>query len=101
MWWNDTYMPEYLFNNHEAYVGNTFPEILAEFAKTMGYVVAAAGFMAFMMYYYNMGYLKNFTLTKVAHRDYFDNAQRMKKEKVGLEKDFMGSCKPITLMPSI
>jgi hypothetical protein len=40
-----------------------------------------------------MAYIPNFTFTKVAQTDFYNNAQRMITEKVGLQKDFMGSGK--------
>jgi hypothetical protein len=93
MWWNDTYQPEYLFNNHEAYIGETIPEVFVGFLSCWKHVLLGAGFMAFMMYYYNMGYMSNYTYTKVLHQDYYENSTRMAKEKIGLNKDIQGSRK--------
>lgn len=94
MWWNDSHMPEYLLNNHEAYIGESLPKVGAEIVSILGYIAASALFMGgFMMYYYNMAYIPNFTFTKVAQTDFYNNAQRMITEKVGLQKDFMGSGK--------
>lgn len=86
-------MPEYIFNNHEAYIGETLPKVASEIAGIIGYILAGATFMGVMMYYYNMDYISNFTFTKVQHQDFYNNAVRLATERVGLQKDFMGSGK--------
>jgi len=84
MWSNDSYMPEYLLNNHEAYIGETFPEILKGFISTFGIFLAATIFMGVMNYYFNVEMLDNFTFTKVSHENYFNNANAMKTDRIGL-----------------
>jgi hypothetical protein len=93
MWWNDSYQPEYLLNNHEAYIGETVGEATWAFLTNMAYVLLGGAYVAVFLYYYNMDFIPNFTFTKVGHQQYFNNASRMKEEKIGLEKDFMGSSK--------
>ena len=52
MWWSDKHMPEYLLNNHEAYIGSTSDALFA-FLKIMAYVAAGGVFMSLMNYYYS------------------------------------------------
>lgn len=96
MWWNDTYMPEYIFSNHEAYIGDTAPKVIVEIASLLGYICIGGVFLALINYYYNMDYVSNYTFTKVKFADLYDNSKRMASEKVGLQKDFMGSGKRIS-----
>jgi hypothetical protein len=91
MWWNDSFMPEYIFSNHEAYIGDTAPKVAVEFASLIGYICIAGVFLTLLNYYYGMGYIPRFTYTKQHFSDYFNNGKRMVTEKVGLQKDFMGS----------
>lgn len=96
MWWNDSYMPEYLLNNHEAYIGDKYIDAISEFVMNFGYVCAGAFVFAVLTYYYTAGtaMIPNFTYTKVGHEDFFNYSTRMKNEKVALVKDFQGSGKP-------
>lgn len=91
MWWNDSFMPEYIFSNHEAYIGDTAPKVAVKFASLVGYICIGGVFLALLNYYYGMDYIPRFTYTKQQFSDYFDNGKRMMTEKVGLQKDFMGS----------
>lgn len=94
MWWNDSYMPEYIFNNHEAYIGETAPKVAVEIASLIGYICIGGIFLTILNYYYNMDYISKFTYTKVRFGDLYENSKRLATEKVGLQKDFMGSGKP-------
>jgi hypothetical protein len=91
MWWNDSYMPEYIFSNHEAYIGDTVPKVAFEIASLFGYVFVGGIFLALLNYYYSLDYLPKFTYTKVNLGDFFENGRRLTAEKVGLQKDIMGS----------
>lgn len=93
MWWNDSYMPEYIFSNHEAYIGDTAPKVAVEIASLLGYVFVGGIFLTILNYYYTMDYIPSFTFTKVTFADLYQNSKRLAAEKVGLQKDFMGSGK--------
>lgn len=91
MWWNDSYMPEYIFSNHEAYIGDTPSKVAVEIVSLLGYVCAAGVFLTILNYYYSLEFPGRFSYTKVGFADYFANSKRLIAEKVGLQKDFMGS----------
>ena len=93
MWWNDSYMPEYIFSNHEAYIGDTAPKVAVEIASLIGYICIGGIFLTILNYYYSMDYISKFTYTKVRFADLYENSKRLTTEKVGLQKDFMGSGK--------
>ena len=86
-------MPEFVFSNHEAYIGETAPKILVEIASLLGYILIGGVFLSLLNYYYNIGFIPRFTYTKVGFADFYQNLKRMSSEKVGLQKDFMGSGK--------
>jgi hypothetical protein len=93
MWYNDSYMPEYLFNNHEAYIGDTVGDCIKAFSVDFGFIAIGGLIVALLHYFYHPGLLPNYTYTKVSHEDYHNNCQRMRAEKIGLVKDFQGSSK--------